>query len=733
MSKAATAPQLDRDDLLRRLRLEQLVASISTEFLRLKTHDIDRGIGHALQRIGKFAGLQRAGIIRFPDAAPSRFQLTHEWYQSELSALAPLVQDLTLAPEVFADHPVRIGETMTIGADESAPAAEVLMALGLASIIIHPIVGENGVAGVVAFGWEDQKNVHPEDSATLLKLLGTMVSNFERRQRVEAARIENQSQFDSLMSSKVVGIILARTDGTIVDINQVAAERIELDPQQVARGEARWTDYLVAPNASMYQEPLQELQRQGFTTPRETYFRHADGSHFPVLISMTDLGTEDGQFLAMLVDLSERDQIEAELRYRSEFDRLVAALSRGFVHPPATQLDSAINDALAQIGQFTEVDRCRVFLIDPEAEAAVLAHRWVHPDKPDSVGFASFPLETFPWCRQIMERGLTVEIGDGDLPEAAARDREVLRSHDVRSFLGLPMMQEGRLMGFSTFVTIDEPKQWPQETIELVRLLVDILAHAMERKRIDDETRELTRTLEENVRLRTLELELNNQELASFSYAVSHDLRAPLRSIDGYSKILLDEHGANLDDNGRELLQRVRAATKRMHELIDALLQLSNLSSTSISWSQVDLAADARATANRLLASDPDREVEFIIPPTLPIVGEAGLLSVALENLLANAWKFTAKHSRATIEVGCFDENGETVYFVRDDGAGFNPEFSSKLFGTFQRLHRVSEFEGHGIGLATVGRIVQLHSGRVWAEGEVEKGAVFFFTVGSPG
>jgi PAS domain S-box-containing protein len=722
-----------RAELLRRIEFEEFIADLSTDFLQRRTVDLSQGISEALDRIGVFTGVQRAGIIHFAGSNLWEFELTHEWHHPSLEPLGGEVRQISLDPTLFPNNTLEIGETMTVRASDPGPLAEILMGLGLQTVMLHAIVADGKLSGLIGLGWETESSREREETATLLKLVATMVSNFHRRSKAEATRHENQAQFDSLMASKVVGIILARPDGAIIDANQVASERIQLDRATIAAGKARWTDHLVAPKASMYQEILDELQTQGFTKPRETYFRRRDGSHLPVLLSITDLNTGDGLFLATLVDLSEREQIEAELRYRSAFDRLVAELSKKFIHLPAPELEPAINHAVAKIGEFLDVDRCRVFRIDEKTNQAVFAYRWVAPGIPDNNAFSTnFPTSTFPWCLERLRSGLPVVIDDGELPPEGQKDREILRSRNVNSFLALPMMFAGQLRGFVTFVTAEHPRAWPEESLELVALLVDILSHAMERKRIDDETRELTRTLEDNVRLRTLELELGNQELATFSYSVSHELRAPLRSIDGYSKILLDEHGGKLDDNGRELLERVRSASKRMHELIDALLQLSNLSEASVSWSEIDMATDARATASRLMATDPEREVRFVIPQSLPIVGEPGLLAVALENLLANAWKFTAKHPQATIEVGSFTENEQTIYFVKDDGAGFNPDFRKKLFGTFQRLHRVSEFEGHGIGLATVSRIIQLHAGKVWAEAQVEEGATFFFTVGTP-
>ncbi len=246
-----------------------------------------------------------------------------------------------------------------------------------------------------------------------------------------------------------------------------------------------------------------------------------------------------------------------------------------------------------------------------------------------------------------------------------------------------------------------------------------------DRKRIEAGIRKLNAELEK----RSADLEATNLELETFAYSVSHDLRAPLRAIDGFSQVLMEDYGERMDAEGKNCLSRVRAATQRMGELIDCLLGLARLSRQELQRSNVDLSAVVGAIAENLRQSDPSREVDFVIAPAAQAQCDRRLLEVALQNLLANAWKFTGKNSHARIEFGVFGENGKSVFFVRDNGAGFDMAYASKLFGTFQRLHAQGEFEGHGIGLATVRRVINRHGGRVWAEGQVGKGATFSFTL----
>jgi PAS domain S-box-containing protein len=221
-----------------------------------------------------------------------------------------------------------------------------------------------------------------------------------------------------------------------------------------------------------------------------------------------------------------------------------------------------------------------------------------------------------------------------------------------------------------------------------------------------------------------------NRELEAFNYSVAHDLRAPLRGIDGFSNILLEDYGKTLDAVGQRYLQRVRDAAQHMGRLIDSLLALSRVTRVGLRRQPVDLSELVRATAERLKESQPERAVEFVIGDGFTEKGDSALLGAAIENLLSNAWKFTRNQPNARIEFGAIEEAGRTAYFVRDNGAGFDMAFVSKLFGVFQRLHAPSEFEGTGVGLATVQRIVHRHGGRVWAEGKVGEGACFHFTFG---
>jgi len=247
-----------------------------------------------------------------------------------------------------------------------------------------------------------------------------------------------------------------------------------------------------------------------------------------------------------------------------------------------------------------------------------------------------------------------------------------------------------------------------------------------ERKQVEIQISQLNKELQD----RAAELETANRELEAFSYSVSHDLRSPLQNIDSFSQILVEEYANRLDSDGRDYIQRLRASCQHMEEIIDALLELSNMARQELIVDRVDLSTQAKAVAAELQQKEPDRLVDWVIAEGLVVQGDTRLVRVVLENLIGNSWKFTAKRAQARIEVGALPQcNGVRTYFVRDNGAGFDMARAGQLFAPFKRLHDQGQFRGTGIGLATVQRVIQRHRGRIWAEGAVDRGATFCFTL----
>jgi signal transduction histidine kinase len=260
-------------------------------------------------------------------------------------------------------------------------------------------------------------------------------------------------------------------------------------------------------------------------------------------------------------------------------------------------------------------------------------------------------------------------------------------------------------------------------------LLGRSLRYAIERKQVQVELQKYRDHLEELVSQRTAELVALNKELESFSYSVSHDLRAPLRAIDGFSRILLEDYTDKIDDEGKRLLNIVRNNTQKMSQLIDDLLAFSRVGRQEIRHSNIDMDKLAKTLFKELKLTVPERELQFNVKTPPAIHGDQAMIRQVFVNLLSNSIKFTRPKENAIIEVGGSNEADENVYYVKDNGVGFDMRYVNKLFGVFQRLHNSEEFEGTGVGLAIVERIIHRHGGRVWAEGEVGKGATFYFTL----
>lgn len=261
------------------------------------------------------------------------------------------------------------------------------------------------------------------------------------------------------------------------------------------------------------------------------------------------------------------------------------------------------------------------------------------------------------------------------------------------------------------------------------RLFLAIVNDITERRKAEQKIRELNEQLEQRVRDRTAQLESANRELEAFAYSVSHDLRAPLRGIDGWSLALFEDYQSQLDERAQQYIERVRSETQRMGHLIDDLLQLSRVTRTDMQMTEVNLSEVAETVVDRLKKEYPERQIDIHIQPDLKVRGDLALMEIVLTNLFNNAFKFTGKQPQARIEFGKIEIDGKTVCFIRDNGVGFDMAYSKNLFGAFQRMHKLSEFPGTGVGLATVQRIIHRHAGRIWADAKENQGATFYFTI----
>ncbi len=384
-------------------------------------------------------------------------------------------------------------------------------------------------------------------------------------------------------------------------------------------------------------------------------------------------------------------------------------------------------------------DWCSVDILDSDGILQRLAV--VHTD-PQKIALAFELQRRFPPDPNAL-RGTYNVLRTGqsefypDIPEAlllaSTSDPDqlaIIKELGIRSSMTVPLLAHGHTLGTITFVMAESGRHYDERDLALAEDLARRAALLIDNAKLFTETQQLNTELEQRVQERTAHLTAVNKELEAFSYSVSHDLRAPLRAVDGFSQALLEDYNDKLDDIGSDFLNRIRSESQRMGQLIDDLIGLSRYSRTEMKLADVDLSQMVREIAGELKAKEPHRDVEFTIQTDVTTCGDERLIHAALQNLIENAWKFTSKTPNVRIEFGCFN-GGETIeYYVRDNGAGFDMAYVNKLFGAFQRLHAMTEFSGTGIGLATVQRIIHRHGGSIRAEGKLNEGASFYFTLG---
>ncbi len=459
------------------------------------------------------------------------------------------------------------------------------------------------------------------------------------------------------------------------------------------------------------------------------------------------------------IDITDRKRAEEKVQRQNQ--RLKALREIDTAILAADSVENIVDAALSHTRELVDCQRAALSLFDwGTNEALIFNVRTVNETSlPKGT---RVPLALFQDILQILSKNQPVSINDltalpDPPPQTQAYIRDGLRSHCI-----LPLFSQSNLIG--TFSMSSEiPGFFDEDKVNLGREVANQVAIAITQSNLLEALREFNAELERRVVERTAQLQAANHELEAFSYSVSHDLRAPLRGIDGFSQALTRKYSGQLGDDGEHYLTRIQENTRRMGQLIDDLLSLSRITRREMKQDDVDLSRMAREIADELHAQGPGRRVKFEIEQQVEARGDAGLIKIVLQNLLGNAFKFTSTRAEAKIQFGLLpsptrvqrtvsdpersrrgDEvaveagigtseaqgEGENIYFVRDNGVGFDMAYADKLFGAFQRLHAADEFPGTGIGLATIQRIVHRHGGRIWAEAEVDQGAAFYFTLG---
>ncbi|NLF40459.1 GAF domain-containing protein, partial [bacterium] len=708
---------------------------------------LDETAPRLIEEIAGHTGCE-GGELWLVDGKSLRMKRTHYWGPPDERFAEVLEMGASLELARGEGVPGRVWATgqpvweSAIAASLPFPRRNAVLKAGLRSLLCFPVRLGDEVLGAMLFAATEER---PPDPAVLelTTVLGSTIGQYITRTRTEEDLRLAHARLRQFVDANVTGIVVASADGAIIEANDYYLNLIGCTRTELVQGKVDWRAVTPPEWLPVDAKALAELRERGTCLPYEKEYIRRDGTRVPVLIVDALLPGPRQEIAAFILDLTERKQAERALRESEEGVRILnkrlktlqEALARLAAARTLDDVMAATRTAARSLtgadgATFVLRDGGNCFYADEDAIAPLWKGR-------------RFPMETCisGWVMLNRQPAMIEDIyADARIPA------EAYRPTFVKSLAMVPIRPSNPLGAIGNYWAT--PHRPTNDEIDLLRSLADGVAVAMENV-------QSYQLLEQRVRERTAELEAANEELDAFAYAVSHDLRAPLRHMKGFSQALLEEHASGLSGDARRCLDQIIAASSHMAGLINGLLQLSRTTRGVMRREAVDISAAARRVLSGLEAAEPGRRVAWSVQPGLIARGDPRMLDVVMANLLDNAWKYTAKRADAKIEVGRMassDSDPAThppvqsapasplvpdagpdgrhlAVFVRDNGAGFDSKQAHKLFQPFQRLHSESEFPGVGIGLATVQRIVHRHGGAVSAAAAPGCGATFCFTL----
>ncbi|TET28107.1 MAG: PAS domain S-box protein [Candidatus Heimdallarchaeota archaeon] len=591
--------------------------------------------------------------------------------------------------------------------------------------ISWPILNANNeLLGTLQLGSKNITNLSEQDRTffdTITSIIGTAIEHLQVLEDLK----KSEERFKSTVDTSLDGITIVE-DLEIIYVNERALEIfgypreeymkmrsfLELVQESDKEKYKNITENMTSKQESIAEQNFWIIRKDGTRRyiRNKVYVSYVDNKPFKMYIATSDL--TDGKIAE---DSLNRERLVFKLVAE------IALFSRDLIELSEKMIRSLMD--------FYEFDMGSIGLFDESTNLLIpvagFGLTYLHGDEPQPVHIND---EDFLVAKVARDKKVYFipDVESSDLEESYLNRTRRLK---IKSFIAFPIISDREdLIGILNLGSY-KTKEIQQVDILFFESIIRLFATAIRRTQAEDDLRKLNEELELRVQQRTAQLVSVNKELEAFSYSVSHDLRTPLRSIDGFSQALLEDYADQLDETGKDYLTRVRSACTRMSNLIDNILDLSRLTRKDMDLREINLSNLAKEITSEFQENEPNRKVKVNIKNNIKILGDSTLIRTIMENLFGNAWKFTSKNQKARIDFGKKIINNEEVYYIQDNGVGFDMAYADKLFAVFQRLHTYSEFRGTGIGLAIVQRIINRHGGRIWAESEVGKGSTFYFTI----